>query len=56
MPRYLGKPLSLPTFLPLVLPLTGRFFVKPLGKALARVGAGVAWMLGSFQLLVAFNT
>ena len=47
MPCYLGKRLSLPTFLlHLVLPLTGRFFVKPLGKALARVGAGVEWMWG----------
>jgi hypothetical protein len=27
-------------------PLTGRFFVKPLGKALARVGAGAVWMRG----------
>ena len=26
--------------------LTGRFFVTPLAKALARVGAGVAWMPG----------
>jgi hypothetical protein len=30
----------------LVLPLTGRFFLKPLGKTLRRVGAGVAWMRG----------
>ena len=27
-------------------PLTGRFFVKPLGKALGRVGAGAVWMRG----------
>jgi hypothetical protein len=47
MPCYLGKRLYLPTFLPhLVLPLTGRFFVNPPGKALPRVGAGVAWMRG----------
>ncbi len=47
MPCYLGKRLSLPTFLPhLVLPFTGRFFVNPPGKALPRVGAGVAWMPG----------
>src|SRR5437764_150771 len=26
--------------------LTGRFFIKPLAKALARVGAGAAWMPG----------